>query len=172
VCLAHLGRHQETRAIRERFGDVGSDQDESSISILTDLLEVAVLGGDRDTARALVRRLAPLAPYPFAKGPGVSYARLLGGAAALLGEREQGHAYYQQALEVCGPIRFRPEIALTHLQLAELQLQEGEEGGSADRLSRRQEALGHLDFAIEELRVMKMQPYLDRALAHRALLHA
>jgi len=166
-CLAHLGRHQEARAIRERFGDIGSDQDESSISILTDLLEAAVLGGDQDTARALARRLALVAPYPCGKQSGVSYARLLGAAAALLGEREQAHAYYQQALEVCGQLRFRPEIALTHRQLAELLLAEGEDGGSADRLSRRQEALGHLDLAIEELRAMNMRPYLERALGHK-----
>ena len=171
-CLAHLSRHQEAQAIRERFGDIGSDQDESAIAILSDLLEAAVLGGDQDTARALARRLAPLAPYPCGKGTGVSYARLLGAAAALLGEREQAHAYYQQALQVCGQIRFRPEIALTHLQLAELLLAEGEEGGAADRRSRRQEALGHLDFAVEEFRAMKMQPYLDRALDHKARLQA
>ena len=34
------------------------------------------------------------------------------------------------------------------------------------------EAQGHLDFAIEELRAMKMQPALERALRHKGLLHA
>src|SRR4029434_7617973 len=70
----------------------------------------------------------------------------------------QAHVYYQQALESCATIGFRPEIALTHLELAELLGKEDE--GSA-------EALAHLDFAIEELRTMGMQPALERALSLR-----
>jgi hypothetical protein len=37
---------------------------------------------------------------------------------------------------------------------------------------RETEAQEHLDFAIEELRGMKMQPSLERALRHKGLLHA
>jgi tetratricopeptide (TPR) repeat protein len=187
MCLAHLGRHQEASAIRDRFGDVGSDQDESSMQILTALLEAAILGEDKGTAQGLARRMAPLAPYPCAKGLGVSYVRLLGGAAALHGDRAQAKAYYQQALEVCAAIGFRPEIALTHLELAELLLTEAEslqqsaiksrrrgrpKAGEPTAESLRSEAQGHLDFAIEELRAMKMQPALERALSHKGLLHA
>ncbi len=51
-------------------------------------------------------------------------ARLLGAAAALLGDPDEALAYYHQALEACAKIRFRPEIALTRLQLAELLLDE------------------------------------------------
>ena len=157
------------------------------MSILTQLLEAAVLGGDRDTARALARRLAPLAPSPCAKALGVSYARLLGGAAALLGERAQAKAYYRQALEVCALIGFRPEIALTHLALAELLLAQADslqqsavsgrrrgraKAGGPTAASLRSEAQGHLDFAIDELRAMKMQPALERALSHKGLLRA
>jgi hypothetical protein len=69
-----------------------------------------------------------------------------------------------QALEVAGGIRFRPEVALTRLQLAELLL----EGTPEERTVASQ----HLDFAIEELRAMKMQLYLERALRHKGLLHA
>jgi DNA-binding CsgD family transcriptional regulator len=159
MCLAHLGRHAEARAIREQFGDVGSDQDESSTGVVAHLLEAAILGGDRETAQALARRLAPLAQFPCSKGGAASFARLLGGAAVLLGERAQAQAYYEQALEVCTKIGFRPEIALTHLQLAELLLGDGA-GTSA-------EALTHLDFAIEELHAMGMQPALERALGLR-----
>ena len=61
-------------------------------------------------------------------------------------------------------MRFRPEIALTRLDLAELLL-DGDE-------RERQDALGHLDFAIEEFGAMKMQPALERALRHKGLLHA
>ena len=41
---------------------------------------------------------------------------------ALPGEPDKTRAYYQQALEAAGRISFRPEIAFTHLQLAELLL--------------------------------------------------
>jgi DNA-binding CsgD family transcriptional regulator len=159
MCFAHLERHPEASAIRARFGDVGSDDDESSIGVLAHLLEAAILGGDRETAQALAHRLAPLAPCPCAKDGAISYARLLGDAAALVGERAQAHAYYQQALGVCAEIGFRPELALTHLQLAEVLLEEG--------LEVRAEALAHLDIAIEEFRAMGMQPALERALRLR-----
>jgi tetratricopeptide (TPR) repeat protein len=82
--------------------------------------------------------------------------RHLGDAAVLVGDRTAARAYYAQALESAGTIRFRPELALTHLRLAEL-LQKDEAEPS--------EALEHLNLAIPELRDMKMQPALERALA-------
>jgi DNA-binding NarL/FixJ family response regulator len=65
------------------------------------------------------------------------------------------HAYYAQALQSAGKIGFRPEIALTHLQLAELLLEETDGSG----------AIEHLDLAIPELRDMRMRPALEHALA-------
>ena len=61
-------------------------------------------------------------------------------------------------------MRFRPEIALTRLQIAEPLLEHypGE----------KPEALEHLDFAIGEFREMKMQPSLERALRHKEILGA
>ncbi|HTE87114.1 MAG TPA: hypothetical protein VK821_20575 [Dehalococcoidia bacterium] len=165
VCLAHLDRHDEALAIRERFGDVGSEEDESGLHVLTCLLEAAVLGRDRETAEALVRRLDGMATSALEIATLVCIARLLGGAADLLGDAAAARGYYEQALEVAGKIRFRPEIALTHLQLAELQLR-----GAVQ--AERGEALGHLDFAITEFREMKMQPSLERALRRKEVLKA
>jgi len=81
------------------------------------------------------RDLAGLVAPPLSRSP--SYivtgafltvvSRHLGAASALLADREQARAYYEQALEVAGKIRFRPEIALTHLGLAELLLDETED---------------------------------------------
>ena len=88
-------------------------------------------------------------------------ARHLGDAAELVGDRTAARGYYMQALEAAGKIRFRPELALTHLRLAELLLKEPD----AAALS---ESLEHLNIAIPELRDMKMQPGLERALALRA----
>jgi len=61
-------------------------------------------------------------------------------------------------------MRFRPELALTRLQLAELLLEHYQDEKS--------EALEHLDFAINEFREMKMQPSLERALRHKEILGA
>ena len=61
-------------------------------------------------------------------------------------------------------MRFRPEVALTWLQLAELLLEHYPR--------ERAEALEHLDFAIAEFCEMKMQPALKRALRHKDILKA
>jgi tetratricopeptide (TPR) repeat protein len=95
----------------------------------------------------------------------ISWPRILGAGAALLGEPERARALYEQAFESSGRLRNRPELALTHLQLAELLL---ENGDGTDR----EEALHHLDFAIAEFREMKMQPSLERALRHKDVLKA
>jgi hypothetical protein len=167
VILALLGRHEEAHALRERFGDIGSDDDETSHAILLSLLEAAILAADLDTVQVLVRRLAPLADRvdiidTFSLSGSVG--RLLGQGAALLGRPEEARGYYQQALEVSAKIRFRPEIAITRLHLAELLLEHYP--------NEQAEVQAHLDFAIDEFRVMKMQPYLERALRHKGLLHA
>jgi len=77
----------------------------------------------------------------------------MGAAAALLGRPDEARAHYQEALTVAGEMRFRPEVALTRLQLAELLLEHYPK--------ERVEALEHLDFAIAEFRDMKMQPSLE-----------
>ncbi len=167
LLLAYLGRHEEAHVIREQFGALGSEADETSTHILTKLLEVAILGADALTVKALSPRLAPLANRLTAQSSHVhlaSMARRLGEAAVLLNEPDEARSYYAQALEVCEKVRFRPEIALIRLDLAELLLKHYPEEHDA--------AIDHLDFAIAELREMKMQPALERALRHRGLLKA
>ncbi|MSQ14992.1 MAG: hypothetical protein EXR50_03910 [Dehalococcoidia bacterium] len=148
---------------------------------LTALLEIAVLVKNSEAAVLLSKELAVI-PSLLAFGhgslsPNTSVARHLGAAAALLGDREKAKAYYQQALEACAKIGFRPEAALTQLQLAELLLQEAEDVGAGlkpaptgDALHK--EAIEHLDFAIAEFQAMKMQPSLERALRHKGILKA
>ena len=90
--------------------------------------------------------------------------RHLGAAAALLGRPDEARKYYQKAIKDCTEMGFRPELALTRLQLAELLL---------DHYPKeRAEALEHLDFAIKEFQDMKMQPSLERALRHKEILKA
>jgi hypothetical protein len=67
-----------------------------------------------------MKRLAPLAGRLQGWLTVVSYGRILGDAAALLGWPSEARDYYEQALAVPRGVRFRPEIALSHLALAEL----------------------------------------------------
>ena len=61
-------------------------------------------------------------------------------------------------------MRFRPELALTHLNFAELLL---------DHYPKEKaEPLEHLDISIKEFREMKMQPSLERALRRKDILKA
>jgi hypothetical protein len=82
----------------------------------------------------------------------------------MLGHAKEADGYFRHAHEVSQKVRFRPEIALIRLDLAELLLEHYPDERDA--------AIEHLDFAIGEFREMKMQPSLERALRHRGLLKA
>jgi len=128
------------------------------------LLETAVLAKHTRAAQILSNSLAG-AMY---KTTGLVYPTCLsrhrGGAAALLGRYEEARKHYGEAIKVCTDMKFRPELALTRFQLAELILEHYPK--------ERTEALEHLDFAISEFRDMKMQPWLERALRHKEILKA
>jgi DNA-binding NarL/FixJ family response regulator len=84
----------------------------------------------------------------------VCVARHLGDAAVLLGDRTAARGYYMRALHSAGKIRFRPELALIHLSIAELLVAEGEDTAAVE----------HLELAIPELGNMQMQLGVERAL--------
>jgi DNA-binding CsgD family transcriptional regulator len=157
LVLSYLGRCAEAAVLIASAGDIGATEDESWLMSLADLLEASVHCQQVDTARALVRRLAPLAGG--LQGYLVSFGRLLGDAAVLIGEYDAARDFYRQAEDVCSRTRFRPELALTRLDLADLML------GHFPR--ERAEALRHLDFAMAELSAMHMQPAIERALRLR-----
>ena len=114
---------------------------------------------DADVANALAPRLEGLASLVVLWVLPVNVPRLLGGVALLNGDTDDARAHYEQSVASCERVRFRFELALSRLALAELLLDHypGE----------REEALRHLDAAIADLRDMKMQPALERALARR-----
>ena len=120
-----------------------------------------------ETVGALLPRLAPLASQ-LKPGYGNEFAgsigRLLGDGSLLLGKLDEARAYYQQALVVCVKVRFRPEIALTRLHLAELLLQ-----GTPEEKAQARE---YLEFTIGEFRAMKMEPALAQALRQKNVLTA
>jgi hypothetical protein len=93
-----------------------------------------------------------------------SIAHLYGVAAAVLGDTPLARTRFEESIVNCERLPHRPELALTHLDLAELLLEHYPDERDA--------AIKHLDFAIAELREMKMQPALERALRHRGLLKA
>jgi len=156
LTLAALGRCAEAAATRLRLGDIIGEWRERGLHILVMILEASVLCGDRDMADALVSRLAPLASRVHGNFPVVSYGRLLGEAAAMLGQSDRARDLYSQAMRICERIRFRPELALIQLDLAELLYPHFPEEQS--------EGLVRLGIATAELRAMGMQPGLERAL--------
>jgi tetratricopeptide (TPR) repeat protein len=167
-CLAHLGRYAGVAEILERLviarPSIGSAEDETTVQSDTASLEAAVLAGHRQVAELLLHRLGGSSCITTGQWFSACVGRHMGAAAALLGRPDEARKYYQDAIKVCTEIRFRPELALTRLQLAELLLEH--------HPKERAEALEHLDFAIAEFREMKMQPSLERALRHKEILGA
>jgi DNA-binding CsgD family transcriptional regulator len=161
TCLAELGRLEEARAqVGPMLDEIAASmgEDETTLPQLVNLLEAAVAVGHRRAAAALMAHLDRVAHLSFGAAFKTCIGRHLGDAAALVGDRTAARAYYAQALEVAGKIRCRPELALTHLRLAEMLFQETDDAA-------RSEALAYLDTVIPELRDMNMQPALQRALA-------
>ena len=167
-CLAHLGRYSEVAEMLEQLvmarPGIGSDEDETVVWVDIISLEAALLAGHRPAAELLLRRLAGGSSVTSGLFLTTCTGRHLGGAAAFLGRHDEARKYYQEAIRVCTEMRFRPELALTHLQLAELLLEHYPK--------ERAEALEHLDFAIKEFQDIKMQPSLERALRHKEILKA
>jgi tetratricopeptide (TPR) repeat protein len=143
---------------------IGSAEDETPVWVDITLLEVAVLAGHRTAAELLLRRLSGSSSQTSGLWRTTCTGRHLGAAAAFLGKPDEARKYYQEAIKVCTEMKFRPELALTHLQLAELLLEHYPK--------ERADALEHLDFAISEFRDMKMRPSLERALRHKDILKA
>src|SRR5215471_6660576 len=85
--------------------------DETPARVLYSLLEVAVVLGEHRAARALSERRACVARLSITEGDRyMCPARHLGDAAILLGNRTTANAYYVQALEAVGKIRFCPDL--------------------------------------------------------------
>jgi len=167
-CLAHLGRYGEVAEILERLvvarPRIGWAEDETLAYLDITALQAAVLAEHRQAAELLLRRLCTSSAVTSGAAFTTCTGRHMGAAAALLGKPDEAHKYYQKAIKDCTEMRFRPELALTRLQLAELLLEHYPD--------EKKEALEHLDFAIKEFQDMKMQPSLERALRHKEILKA
>ncbi|HEY96251.1 MAG TPA: hypothetical protein G4O15_15080 [Dehalococcoidia bacterium] len=142
----------------------GSAEDETLFQLDLPFLEGAVVIGYRKAAELLLHRLANTGLRLSHSEPATCISRQLGAAAALLERYDEAKEHYIEAINVCTDMRFRPELALSRLGLAELLLDHYPDEKS--------EALEHLDFAIKEFREMKMQPSLERALRRKDILKA
>jgi len=168
ICLANLGRNTDVLGILEDFvlkrSSMDSDEDKTPAFIDAMLLEAAVILKHKEAAEFLLHRLAGTGIKATSYFCMTCILRHLGAAAALLGRPEEARIHYQEAIKVATAMRFRPELALTRLQIAELLLENYPDEKS--------EAVNHLDFTIAEFRDMKMQPSLERALKHKEILKA
>jgi tetratricopeptide (TPR) repeat protein len=167
-CLMHLGRYAEVAEMLEQVvvarPRIGSAEDETMAWIDVISLEAAVLAGHRQAVELLLRRLTGCNSRTSGLYLSTCTGRHLGAAAAFLGKPDEARKHYAEAIKVCTEMKFRPELALTRLQLAELLLEHYPD--------EKIEALEHLDFAITEFQDMKMQPSLERALRHKDILKA
>jgi tetratricopeptide (TPR) repeat protein len=165
--LVCSGEEQEVVTVLNEAADHYAAEPEKtmhSFGALILLLETAVLAKHARAAEILLNLLEGAVYKTTGVGNPTCVARHLGGAAALLGRYEKARKHYGEAIKVCTEMKFRPELALTRLQLAELLLEHYPK--------ERAEALEHLDFAISEFRDMKMRPWLERALRHKEILKA
>jgi tetratricopeptide (TPR) repeat protein len=167
-CLAYLNRDAEVKKLLEErvLTRTGLNADEDMTVTWMDILylESAVITRHRQAAEFLLSRITDKYPPVFCWQVVTCTHRHLGAAAALLERYDEARGHYKEALRVCTKMKFRPELALSRLQLAELLLDHYPD--------EKKEALEHLDFAIKEFREMKMQPYLERALRRKDILKA
>jgi class 3 adenylate cyclase len=166
LLLARLHRDADAVALLDALiasrSGLEPSEDETPSSQDMESLQAAILVGHREAADFLVRRFTHSGLHTI-DPPLTCPSRHLGAAAAFLGRPEEARAYYEEAMDMATRLRFRPEIALTRLELAELFLEHYPD--------EKAEAREHLGFAINELREMKMQPSLERALKHRESLN-
>jgi archaellum biogenesis ATPase FlaH len=168
VLRAHLDKKEKASELLEEYvvkrTYIGTDEDETDAWKDVLFLEAAIIINHRKAVKLLYERLKDCGLYTQGYRVITCVPRHLGGAAALLGRYDESRQHYKEAIKVCTEMPFRPELALSRLQLAELILEHYP--------AEKKEALEHLDFAIKEFREMKMQPSLERALRHKDILKA
>ena len=165
---AHQGQIEEVNKLLERMlerrPNITTRDDLTQAYIDIAYLESAVLAGHHKVAELLLERFKDNTLATASHHWLTCIARHLGAAAAMLERYDEAKKHYEQAIKVCAEMNFRPELALSRLQLAELLLDHYPD--------EKAEAIKHLDFSIKEFREMKMQPSLERALRRKDILKA
>jgi DNA-binding CsgD family transcriptional regulator len=153
---AQFGAADLARASLSRFtSKLQSDEiQRPQVVDVVNALDTAILLRDREAAEILRLHLSPrsrLLGYVF--GCLVSTARLRGAAAALCGDPVTAAACFEEALASMRRMAYRPEVAMTLLQYADLHVQTGSPT----------QAEACLAEAIPMLREMRMKPALEDA---------
>jgi DNA-binding CsgD family transcriptional regulator len=152
---------EHARAVHDLLSEYEPDDEGESwpTHLFLACLEAAIAVSDAEHVERLYKVVEPAADLAVAHVFLACPARILGEAAAFLGRCDEAGHWFERAIEIAGRISFRPEVALAHSRLGELQLKHYPD--------ERADALAHLDFAIAEFEAMGMQPALDRALRLR-----
>jgi DNA-binding CsgD family transcriptional regulator len=157
--LAFLDRKGEAREAVEsvlKVINATSPGQPAAYSMLSLALEGCALGDDSEGAAVLLERMRGDS-RKLSKPTFVLVPRNLGRIAALLGSCDEARALYMDSLAFCESIGYRPELALTRLDLATLQLRHFPR--------ERDDALRNLDLAANEFKAMSMTPAFDAAIA-------
>jgi hypothetical protein len=117
-CVSLLGRMEEAKDIVSPLTDSGFD--DWQIAELVLRLQLALLWRERDAAAELADRLQPVAHLVIVNGFTGSVARLIGLRWVVDGDVVRARAAFELAVRACEQIRFRPELAVARLDLAEL----------------------------------------------------
>jgi hypothetical protein len=153
------GLRAELDQIAAELETIPPAEDEGYPFVDAALMQAAAIERHEAIARRFIARYEGSSHVTHGVFAPVCTARLLGDAAAILGENESARQHYERARDDSTRMRIRPEWALATLGLAEV-------------LAAGDEAQSHLDQAIAELQAMNMQPALQRALARKELLKA
>jgi len=165
MVLSYLGRNNEAYVILDQLSQnleenpVLANFAGGYLFIMS--FETALMCGHKKMIEMVIERVFDRFKNIDQKTTGVFYTtiipRHLGAGAAILGRYDEAKTYYQKAIDIAKDMRFRPELALSRFQLAELILEHFP--------NEKEDALAHLNFAIDEFKEMKMQPSLEKAQA-------
>ena len=161
IRFAHLNRESEALQAMDEITKYRSrfepSEDVGWVHPDIMLLEAAVQLKHQETLESGLRRFTGSSILTTGQFYMTCIARHLGAAAAVLGRPEEARTHYQDALKVTTDMQFRPKLALTRFQMAELLFERYPD--------ERDEALDHLGFALAEFKEMQMQPYIEKAQA-------
>ena len=96
---------------------------------------------------------------------GFCHYRLLGNVASALGNLEQATAHFEDALAFCRKAGYRPELAWTCCDYADMLRERDADGDRA-------KAIGRLDEALAVSSELGMRPLMERVLSRREILKA
>ena len=109
----------------------------------------------------LIATMSPQGPF----GPGLSADRVLGLVSQTMGNLKQACEHFEDALDFCRKAGYRPELAWTCCDYADMLLERDGEGDRA-------KAITQLDESLAISSELGMRPLMERVLSRREILKA